>query len=67
MALKRIYVMRIAKERPRSGRIESECAIIGALAAVAQLAEQRTFNPRVAGSNPAGGTVEGLLDEGFAV
>ena len=30
----------------------------GRPAAVAQLAEQRTFNPRVAGSNPAGGTRE---------
>ena len=31
------------------------CKCIVVFASIAQLVEQRTFNPRVAGSNPAGG------------
>jgi hypothetical protein len=33
-------------------------------AAVAQLVEQRTFNPKVVGSNPTGG-IEKYLQKGF--
>ncbi len=34
------------------------CAIMSVHAAVAQLAEQRTFNPKRVGSSPTGGTAK---------
>ena len=40
---------------PAGGPSTSRCAIMSIQAAVAQLAEQRTFNPKVVGSIPTGG------------
>jgi hypothetical protein len=37
------------------------------LAAVAQLVEQRTFNPKVLGSSPSGGISKGLQIAGFSL
>ena len=42
-------------------------AIMGGRALVAQLAEQRTLNPKVEGSIPSGGTHETALRRGFVV
>jgi hypothetical protein len=45
----------------------SAAATIPAFAPVAQLAEQRTLNPKVEGSIPSGGTPEGPAQPGFFV
>ena len=47
--------------------VDRPAAMMRAGAAVAQLVEQRTFNPTVAGSSPAGGTGKLLQTRGFAV
>ena len=50
----------------RGGTEPARYAIMGVRAAVAQLVEQRTFNPKVLGSSPSGGTAEIACDLGFA-